>query len=126
MKLSISKATAGMIQWPEFLQLYARYVASPAAAAHIPDVRPVEDPAAEMDLTREVLACAQKQEIPGLSGLEDIGDVIRKSAIANQTMEGIELFRIARLAALNNDVRQSVGGWKGSYPRLSERCGRLA
>src|SRR5262249_26804588 len=104
---------------------FSRFVTSPAAQSFVSKIVPVENLQAELDVSREVLACDQKESLPSFGAVEDISELLKKTAIQNQIMEGIELIRIARLAAKNNRVRNETRGWKTEYPRIFERTSKL-
>lgn len=126
MKFQVSDRTAEMLEWPAFLQFFAGFAHSPAGKAMVArSVVPAESLQKELQLTREILACVAKEDLPALTTLEDITDWIRKSAIENTILEGVELYRISKLAALNNDARRLSAPWKTSYPMLFDFCNRL-
>jgi DNA mismatch repair protein MutS2 len=121
----ISKQSETVLEWPQFLELFSNYVTSAAAQEQIRSIKPVEDLATELKLTRNVLLAAQKGVLPSLAGLENLETLIHKSSIENHIAEGIELFRISRLSAINNEVRKTATGWSKELPALHERCSRL-
>src|SRR5262249_9539925 len=108
--LQVTSRTSEMLEWPEFLHFFSRFVTSPAAQSFVSKIVPVENLQAELDVSREVLACDQKESLPSFGAVEDISELLKKTAIQNQIMEGIELIRIARLAAQNNRVRNETRG----------------
>ncbi|HET6267604.1 MAG TPA: endonuclease MutS2 [Acidobacteriota bacterium] len=123
--LQVTNRTREMLEWPEFLHFFSRFVSSPAAQSFVTKIVPVENLQAELDVSREVLACGQKDSLPSLGAVEDISELLKKTAIQNQIMEGIELIHIARLAAQNNRVRNETRGWKIEYPLIFERTSKL-
>ena len=121
----ISQASAIVLEWPQFLQLFAEYVASSAAREEIRLVRPVDNLPEQLQLTRDALLCAQKGAMPSLSSIENIENLIRKTGIENHIAEGIELYRIGRLATLSNEIRNTASGWVREFPQLHARGSRL-
>lgn len=114
-----------MLEWPDFLQFYSVYVSSPAGRARMQQIAPATDLDSELKLSREVLECARKGTLPFFESLENINSLLEKSAIANQVLDGMDLIRICRLAALNNEVRVLSSGWKSEYPLLHQECSEL-
>src|SRR5262245_10611637 len=121
----ISSEAATMLEWPAFLDLFSSFISSPAARQRIRTISPVEDLASELQLSREALLCAHKLQIPNFSTLEDVSALLKKSAIENQIMDGIELYHVGQFAAINNEIRNQTNGWKTDYPRLHERGEKL-
>jgi DNA mismatch repair protein MutS2 len=124
--MHFSERTAGMLEWPAFLEFYSQFVASPAARSQLSAIRPAGDGMKEeLDLAREALGCAQKDQIPSLGGLEDLALLLKKSAVENQVMEGIEIFRVGHLVGLVNEIRNYAGAWRRENPRLYLRASSL-
>lgn len=124
--LRSSEQTLEVLEWPEFLEFYSGFVASPAARARAAAISPSNTPEKELALTREVLDCASHDLMPSLAPLEDITDLLKKSAIENHILEGIELVHIAKLAALNSETRRMAEAWKPAHPLLHEIGAKLA
>jgi DNA mismatch repair protein MutS2 len=123
--MEISNRTAQMLEWPDFLQFYSAYVSSPAGRNRMAQIVPVADLTSELQLSREILDCAKKGILPGFESLENISSMLEKAAIPNQILDGINLFHIGRLAALNNEIRTQASGWKTEYPQLYHLCDKL-
>ncbi|MCI0601698.1 Smr/MutS family protein [bacterium] len=123
--MQISEQSAAVLEWPQFLQLFSGYTTSPAARERAHSIAPVENLLEELELTRDALFCAQKGALPSLSGLENVEVLIQKSAIENHVAEGIDLYRIGRLASINNEIRNTGAGWSKEFPRLYAACSRL-
>lgn len=123
--MRISSETAAMLEWPSFLELYSTFISSPAARQRVRTITPVPDPASELQLSREALLCAHKLQIPSFSSLEDVTALLKKSAIENQIMDGIELYHVGQFAAISNEIHNQANGWKTDYPRLHERGEKL-
>jgi DNA mismatch repair protein MutS2 len=121
----ISEQSAAVLEWPQFLELFSGYTTSPAARQQVNKISAPRNLQEELDLTRDSLLSAQKGTLPSLSGLEDIELLIRKSAIESHVVEGIDLYRIGKLAAINNEIRNSSAGWSREFPHLHARCSRL-
>ena len=121
----ITKQSAEVLEWPQFLQLFSGYTTSPAASERALTIAPFEDLHQELELTRDALLNAQKGTLPSLSGLENIEHLIHRSAIENHIAEGMELYRIGKLAAINNEVRSTAAGWTKEFPTLHAKCSRL-
>jgi DNA mismatch repair protein MutS2 len=121
----ITKQSADVLEWPTFLQLFAGYTTSTAAAEQAGRIGPVQDLQHELDLTRDAFLNAQKGTLPSLSGLENIESIIHRTAIENHIAEGIDIYRIGRLASINTEVRNRASGWGKEFPHLHTRCSRL-
>ena len=121
----LSEQTKAVLEWPQFLELFARSITSEAARQRAASLGPVADLSDQLALTREVLLCAQKGVLPSLSSLEDVEASIKKTAIENHIAEGIDLFHLARLASLNNEIRNTGAGWRSEFPNLHSRSMRL-
>src|SRR5262245_37012296 len=104
-ELRLTPSTLEMLEWPEFLEFYSGFAASPAGRERALRIKPVEDLENVLALSSEALACAQKDQIPALGSLENLNELLQRAAIENQILEGVELYRILRLIALNNEVR---------------------
>jgi DNA mismatch repair protein MutS2 len=124
--LKSSQQTLEVLEWPEFLRFYSGFVASSAAKARAARIVPSDMPEKELALAREVLDAASHDLMPALAPLEDITDLLKKSAIENHILEGIELVHVAKLAALNNETRRMGDTWKSVYPLLHEIGAKLA
>src|ERR1044071_190588 len=109
-RLSITERTLHMLEWGEFLRFYGGFVASSAARERIRSVGPVDSLEEELKLSADALRCAPKAEIPSLQGIEEIFDLIHKAGVENHVLEGIELFHIGRLSAINNETRKIITG----------------
>lgn len=123
--VEVSDRTLTMLEWPAFLDFYSAFVTSPAARDEVHRLRPLTGLEQEWQLSSEALICAQKNEIPGFSGLENISSLLDRSMIQNQYLPGVELYRIFRLIFLNNEIRKQAASWKKDYPSISERIQRL-
>lgn len=123
--LRISERTAAVLEWPEFLRYFSRFVSSPVAREELHRIQPVTDPSAEFEISREALTVAKADQIPTFSTLDTVETILRKTQIENQICDGSELYKIYRLAALNNEIRNSAGGWKVDYKKLHTLCRRL-
>src|SRR5262245_36898481 len=102
--MNLTQQTKLVLEWPQFLDLFSRFVSSDAAKQKIALLSPVSDLSEQLALTREALLCAQKGFLPVFSPLEDVSGILKKTSIENHIAEGIDLFRIARLASLNNEI----------------------
>jgi len=123
--MHLSEQTKAVLEWPQFLELFSQSVTSTAARERMGAIAPVDDLPQQLGLTREVLVCAQKGVLPSLSSLEDLEELVRKTAIENHIAEGMDLFRLSRMASLNNEIRNTGVGWRSEFPGLHARCGRL-
>ena len=123
--VQLTQSTLDMLEWPEFLQFYSGYAASPAGKERVLRLQPVESLQEELALSAEALACAQKDQIPSLSTLENLSVLLQRAAIENEILEGVEIFRIYRLVALNNEVRSYASGWSKEFPHLHAACSKL-
>lgn len=123
--MRISEQSAAVLEWPQFLRLFANFTTSPAARQQLSTISPVEDLQEELNLTHDSLLNAQKGTLPSLAGVENIEPLIRKTAIENHIAEGIDLYRIGRLAGINNEIRNTASAWKREFPHLHSRCSRL-
>jgi DNA mismatch repair protein MutS2 len=123
--MNLTEQTKAVLEWPHFLELFSRFVSSEAARQRIGILGPVSDLAEQLAFTRESLLCAQKGVLPSLSPLEDVTGIIKKTAIENHIAEGIDLYRIARLASLSNEIRNTGAGWRTEFPNLHSRSLRL-
>src|SRR5689334_17179146 len=112
----LTEQTKSVLEWPQFLDLFSGFITSEAAQHRTRKIEPVVELSGEIALTKEVLLCAQKGVLPTLSSLEDVESIIHKSAIENHIAEGIDLFRLAKLASLNTEIRSTGDGWKSEFP----------
>ncbi len=117
----ISASASRMLEWLDFLEYLSGFTVSPAGRQKILAMQPPEDMEAELAVSNEALQCALKDQIPSLSTLENCEDLIHKSAIENQVMDGVEILHILKLIALNNEIRNSGQGWNREFPLLHTR-----
>ena len=121
----ISPPAARMLEWPEFLNYLSGFAASVPGQHKIQQMRPPDDLQVEIGLSHEALQIALKDQIPSLQTLEDCEELIHKSAIENQVMDGVQIIHIQRLVALNNEIRSSGQGWNREFPNLHSRMTHL-
>ena len=121
----ISPSAARMLEWPEFLNYLSGFAASVPGQHKIQQMRPPGDLQVEIGLSHEALQIALKDQIPSLQTLEDCEELIHKSAIENQVMDGVQIIHIQRLVALNNEIRSSGQGWNREFPNLHSRMTHL-
>ena len=121
----LSESTLAMLEWPEFLRFFSAFVDSDPGKELIADLHPSKDLDTQMRLTREALDCARQDHAPSFRTLELIQEVLHRAAIENEILEGVEIYRTFRLAALNNEIRNRISGWKQEYPNLHELASRL-
>lgn len=123
--MKVSPRSLSMLEWPDFLTLYSNYISSPAGRDQLHRIVPISDPTEEMQLSLEILDNAKKGSLPTFTTLENIDPLLEKAAIANQVLDGVDLFRICHLAGLSNELRMKASGWKTEYPRLHQQCSGL-
>ncbi len=114
-----------MLEWPEFLNYLSGFAASAPGRQKIQQLRPPEDLKTEIGLTHEALQVAIKDQIPSLQILEDCEQLIHRSAIENQIMDGVQIIHVLRLVGLNNEIRSSGEGWNREFPLLHSRMNHL-
>ena len=123
--LQLTPSSLTMLEWPEFLQFYATFAASPAGREEAVMIRPPEALADELALTSEALGAAMKDQIPALGSLENLTTLLQRAAIENATLEGVELYRVFRLLSVNNEVRGYASGWSKEFPGLHAAIQKL-
>jgi DNA mismatch repair protein MutS2 len=121
----ISEKSKIVLEWPQFLELFSGYTTSPAGRETAGFISPVENLEEELGLTRDALLAAKKGILPSLSGIENIESIVRKTFIENHIAEGVDLYRIGRLASINNEIRGIAAGWTREFSRLHARSQRL-
>src|SRR5688572_20579834 len=104
----ISEQSAAVLEWPQFLELFSRYTTSSAAQERAHKITPAENLAEELKLTTDALLSAKKGTLPSLLGLENIEPIIHKTSIENHVADGIDLYRIGKLASINNEIRATA------------------
>lgn len=124
-RLQLAPSSLSMLEWPEFLQFYSAFAASPAGREQALLLTPPETLKEELALTSEALGAAMKDQIPALGSLENLTVLLQRAAIANEALEGIELIRIYRLLALNNETRGYGPGWSREFPGLHSAVQKL-
>ena len=107
-----------MLEWPEFLRFFSSFVDSAAGKEIASNLRPLQNLDEQLQLSREALDCARQGRVPSLTTLELIPEILHRASIENDVLEGIEIYRVFRLAALNNEVRNRISGWKQEFPNL--------
>lgn len=123
--LQLTRSSLTMLEWPEFLQFYAGFAASPAGREEALVIRPPENLSDELALTSEALGAAMKDQIPALGSLENLTSLLQRAAIENATLEGVELYRVYRLLSVNNEVRGYAAGWAKEFPGLHAATQKL-
>lgn len=123
--LQLTESTLTMLEWPEFLQFYSTFAASPAGREQALLLKPAESLQEELALSAEALTCAMKDQVPAMGSLENLTTLLQRAAIANEALEGVELYRIHRLLALNNEVRSYAAGWSKEFPGLHSAAQKL-
>ena len=121
----LTESTMAMLEWPEFLRFFSTFIDSQPGKETAADLRPLADLDQQRQLTREALDCVRQDRAPSFRLLEFIPEILHRASIENDILEGVEIYRVYRLAALNNENRNRISGWKQEFPNLQKLGSRL-